>query len=324
MPEVDQPDNENREKTINTGGGASILGNVDVGRDFVGRDQIIINIYRDIGNSSKINDSKVDGDIFRCAKMSKDISPKDVLGLRIKQYHPFYYLRDFDIRMHDDVLHGNSFVIIGDPLSGKTRSVYELIKKLDDYMILIVGNHVASIENLHIPSSNKVIAFFDDIYHISDDNRALEKLFFELLAMNVIIIATCFSGEEYKTGFENRLSEKVREHFKTFEIPKLTEEDIRDIGDEIWVQDTENFDGNIGSLFLELSKMKDRFRRLMNSENAIDRTCLLILKSLTALNISSQHIYQRGYFALSVYDFCEKKYSLTLKKSTQILSRSRH
>jgi hypothetical protein len=56
--------------------------------------------------------------------------PPDVFPERVQYYSPYYYWRGLDEQIAHSLSEGKNIVVVGAPLSGKTRAVFEALRKL--------------------------------------------------------------------------------------------------------------------------------------------------------------------------------------------------
>ena len=94
---------------------------------------------------------------------------------------------------------GDSVLLTGQPTEGKTRSVYELLKGLEDFTVVsIKPNRIVSPEVLSILKDKRVVIFVDNLSRYIGQSADLNSFYTEVqdLAKQVVILATCRSGPE--------------------------------------------------------------------------------------------------------------------------------
>lgn len=220
----------------------------------------------------------------------KKINPVKHLGLK---YEPYFYdkLPEFT-EILTNLEEQRSVLVIGEPLSGKTRSVYELLKQLKQkYAISIVRNVDQDIDP-KIPRNFRRKR--KELLVINDLQEFTRKAFFDQLLQkakeeNIVILGTCRSAIEWENT-ESILREKLQNRWKKvfdtkIELGKIDEELAKGIVTEIgmeWENKKQGFSGTIGSLFLDLVEMKRRFTHELSTEA---RTILQELKKMHVCGI---------------------------------------
>ncbi len=221
-------------------------------------------------------------------KKSSRLKPKDLLpwrGTEDHGFHKFYHLRQEDRQIEQRLSRGDHLLVIGNPLAGKTRAIYQALissKKKYDVVIpklLDVYNPL----DIHIPSQftrwRKRVLVLDDIDKFAA-KQGFTSFLGEFIKKNVIILATCRTGIEYKMLC--RSLERELEWFgKSVEISKLSKEEEEQVEQQLGKALPERFDGNIGSIFVDIKTMRDRFNACTTEEKGILRA----LKRLHAAGI---------------------------------------
>lgn len=180
--------------------------------------------------------------------------------------------------------------MVGRPLSGKTRAVYEVLKKLEESCFVIkprpINIEIDKFRLPIIPGNRKKVLFLDDL-HIFAEKENFDYLFEMARKNNLIIVATCRSGFEYdllETKLPDNLTiECIFDRIVTYD--RISESEAQLIASDLeldW-EDIE-FDGTIGSLLLKLGPMKKRYKDLPPEEKDI----LRVLKSLYCAGISEE------------------------------------
>jgi hypothetical protein len=217
-------------------------------------------------------------------KSSNDIEPVDILGGRAKKergYVEEYYPRPkIEEKIIKRIEANDNLLIIGPPLSGKTRVLYEALKKLKKSRNVLTLKLIdIDLNDFSVPIP---ITFFKDRILVIDDlDKYVSKPNFVYVLNNIysrnlkngsfLIAATCRSGPELEIVKGN---DDLR-FFDTFgdpiKIPKLDDQEGEKIAKEYGLEFTKDFDGNIGTLFMSLDEMKERFIRLDETEKGILR-----------------------------------------------------
>jgi len=216
---------------------------------------------------------------------SKEFSSVEVLGLdrgsKEYSFSDYYYKREIDNKFKDLVENTNkNIILIGRPLSGKTRLVFEWFKEAENIRVLI-PNKTNLNEEIFIPKAYdqkaKKIAFFDDLNDYTNLVN-IHNLFFQLLLeKDIRIIATCQSDVIFnivKLYFFEKLKINIKNIFSIINIDNISELDLFYIINKVDKKiDDISFDGTIGSIFLPLQEMEKRYEECTNNEK-------LVLKSI--------------------------------------------
>jgi len=219
---------------------------------------------------------------------SSKLKPKDLLpwrGTEDHGFHKFYHLRQQDRQIEQRLARGNHVLVIGNPLAGKTRAIYQALissKKKYDVVIpklLDVYNPL----DIHIPSQftrwRKRVLVLDDIDKFAA-KQGFTSFLGEFIKKNVIILATCRMGTEYEMLCHS-LERELEWFGKPVEISKLSKEEKQQVEQQLGKALPERFDGNIGSIFVDIKTMRDRFNACTAEEKGILRS----LKRLHAAGI---------------------------------------
>jgi tetratricopeptide (TPR) repeat protein len=216
-------------------------------------------------------------------KKSSALKPKALLERR--PFHKAYHKRDEDNKILEALSARRNVLIVGPPLSGKTRAAYEALKKLNRACdVLIARSTDIDLEKFLFP---KHLKFWRPKVLIIDDlHRFVEQQNFEHLLRiaeekGTTIVATCRSGFECDKakaefarkglGFEMIFAENI------FELGQVSEEEAQNVADEAEVEwGKVRFDGTIGSVFMKLEEMEKRFKSCSSEE----KTLLRVLRKL--------------------------------------------
>lgn len=212
------------------------------------------------------------------------LEPDDFLRGRV--YYDFYLGRAEDKKIQELVKKKQNVLIVGRPLSGKTRAAYESIKKLKWWRdVLVAIPQDIELENFRLPKHfkfwRKRILFIDDLNIFVEKNN-FEHVLYGAKEKGIPIVATCRSGEEYKK-VEGKMAD-VNLHLESkfedniIELGTIEQEKGENIAKQVgkdW--ETVDFDGTIGSIFIPLSEMKNRFDNKCTSE---ERTILRVIKDM--------------------------------------------
>jgi len=215
-------------------------------------------------------------------KKSSSLKPYDVLGERVKKYgfHKYYYTRSEDESIKEKIEREENVLIVGSPLAGKTRAIYQSLINLNKpHNVIIPAVVDITTKDLLVPDP---ICFWRKIILVLDDlDKFIEKQHFiyllqEYLKRNTIIIASCRSGPEYKKLCKKLETELTSIFDEPIEMPKIQSEEGEKIAKQTGKDFPPTFDGNIGSIFLPLESMRERFR----SCSAVEKCVLRSIKRL--------------------------------------------
>jgi len=215
-------------------------------------------------------------------KKSSSILPYEILSIRGTSnggFHKYYYFR---INLDNEIIrkiecHEN-ILIIGNPLSGKSRMIYETLLNLKNPLRVYIPrlDDIRDPEDIQMPfrfKSRETVVVLNDLdkYVEKDNFLYLLQIF---IKCNTLIIASCRSGKEYdklrKYIEYNRFD--ILSIFKsTIEIQKIWRQEAEKIAKETG-RDLLTFDGNIGSIFISLETMKMRFEECSDINKGILRS----------------------------------------------------
>ncbi|HLP48140.1 MAG TPA: TIR domain-containing protein [Candidatus Kapabacteria bacterium] len=265
---------------------------------------------------------------FKWVKPAGELILEDILnpGKRASINKNFYWRRTPDNVLDEHLKNNRPVLIVGNSLSGKTRALYEALKKLENTTVL------APKEILVLPTENedepllpetgdgRYVAVFDDIDRILGKNtkETLENFLFLLMEKKVIIAATCRRGNEFRL-LENMLSSRIRENLEMVFINRMTENQV--MGFKTFfakktmnkgILDEKAFDGNIGSFFMDLSVMYERYVNLEKHIKAYDHLFIPdrlpreILKALKYFYYTENTEGKVTFSIEKIKDFCER------------------
>jgi hypothetical protein len=211
-------------------------------------------------------------------KKSSKLKLNELLGIRGDPKHGFhkcYFQREEDKLIQEKIEDSKNILIIGNPLAGKSRAMYHsLITLKKPYDVIAPKLVDINLEDFRIPFRftfwRKKVIVFDDLNKFADIQNFLHLLQ-EFIKINTIIIASCRSGPEY----EKLCVKMVKELLifdNTIKIPKVSRDQGIGIAKQVGISMPKRFDGNIGSLFINLDEMKVRYRRCSRVEKGIMRS----------------------------------------------------
>ncbi|MEI2769070.1 MAG: tetratricopeptide repeat protein [Nitrosomonas sp.] len=162
---------------------------------------------------------------YKLIKKTKDLKPKD---LNFKELEPRETLKDserpyFKIYINREATpyeaseakkifytendlaellkQGSNILLIGNPTEGKTRTVFEVIKRLSDFLVISLPiNSSLSDKALQLLKKKKLIWLFDDLNTHDNDNYDFNHNLNRIKEITslCVLIATCRDGPEFK------------------------------------------------------------------------------------------------------------------------------
>ena len=230
---------------------------------------------------------------------SLSLKPKDVLGKR--PFNPYYYRRQEDDLIDRSLNNQKNILIVGPPLSGKTRAIFQALTNLDKpQKVAVPICKDINAETFEIPKNTEII-FIDDLHRFVEQQN-FDHLFRTAINDKVIAIATCRSGIEHKK-VRNKMLDKNIILETTFEniieLSRIQKDVGKEIAEKLKISWNEvKFDGTPGSIFLRLEEMRKRF----DNCNDIEKT---ILRAIMQLYVC--RIYEENLFPLEWIKMVAKK-----------------
>ncbi|MEK7281769.1 MAG: hypothetical protein AAB037_05420, partial [Chloroflexota bacterium] len=214
------------------------------------------------------------------------MKPTDI---SLRPYNAYYLPRPEDEKIRDCIETGGHCCIVGQPLAGKTRAIYEILKNANQ-PFTVTKPHCNDIktDSFQLPFpwkwwerfppttqeawQGKWIVFLDDVDKYADKQNCV-FLITSVVQNRGIIVASCRSGEELA-----KASKKLEELFHLFgnniiSLPLISDEQGKEICrnvDKPWYQ--AGFDGTSGIIFLNPTTMKQRYEGLNPQEKSILQT----------------------------------------------------
>ncbi len=220
---------------------------------------------------------------FQVYKPVERLEPSD---LGIYTYYPFYLARESDGEI-DKLLKEKEIVFItGLPFSGKTRSAYEIARRMKDLYLLKPANQKMEIQHLKFPLfKKKIMLFLDDLEKYSGKLN-LDELIDTLKkkSAELKIIATCRSGEESDRvlGQKEMVNLLFLCQSNKIELRKLSAEEEQLLASEIGRNPREiTSDGTPGSVIFGLEPT----RRNHAQPQTNPKPALPVIKKLSQVNL---------------------------------------
>lgn len=211
-------------------------------------------------------------------KSSDKIKAKELLGER--PYEEYYFERNIDSFLSRTIERKRNALIIGPPLSGKTRTFYNALKNLKNDVNLLVPRSV-EMPVFQFPVDYRFwkdkIVFIDDMQYFIEKQDNYPMLFKKAKGRNIPIIATAHSGMEFKKVknkmIENNMDLDIIFGEDVIEVGKITLDEGKSIAEKLGMKWYKvKFNGTIGSIFMRLSEMERRYDSCDNIEKAILRS----------------------------------------------------
>jgi len=243
--------------------------------------------YFDISKLPDIKDFERFSDIFQIWKKSKHIEPIDIMGYERGSvwggFSKKYFNRNIDSQLSSLISNFVKFdkkdwkhiIIVGRPLSGKSRLIYESIRKQKLELDILkpyyknINSKTISLLDAYKTKSRKVVVL-DDIHRylsLGNFERFLKSI---LIKDNLIILLTCRSGTEFEIFirfFQRHIGIPFNEIFDILKIEAISFEEAKLFAEEInksWVDIF--YDGTIGSIFLPINEMYNRYKKIDKTE----------------------------------------------------------
>lgn len=224
-------------------------------------------------------------------KSTAKLKPKDLLGER--PCEDYYLRRNVDDVIQNSLQSNKNVLIIGQPLSGKTRAVYNALTTSKKKFYLLVPRCVP-MPVFQVPpdyffKKNKII-FIDDLQHYIEKQDNYHLLFKYAQINNLPVIAACHSGKEF-TKVKNKLTEQNLNIDIIFgsgaaEVEKIPAETGKKVAESLGMKwDSIKFNGTVGSIFMKLSEMERRF----DTCDIVEKTILRILRNLYLAGIYEEN-----------------------------------
>ncbi|MDH7490529.1 MAG: hypothetical protein QHH80_13615, partial [Anaerolineae bacterium] len=209
-------------------------------------------------------------------KPSRRLKPQEVMGLRgdrKRGFREYYYTREADAAIRQRIQTGKHVLILGDPLAGKTRAAYQALKGAKRLAVTIPCPEDVRRDEFRVP---RCWAFWRRrIFLVDDLDKFIGKQNFTHLLTEFekrgVVVATCRSGEEYSRLRAALERERLDLFGEPVHIPAISREEALDVARQTGETLPARFDGRIGSIFLELEAMRQRFAGLDGKEKAILR-----------------------------------------------------
>lgn len=237
----------------------------------------IIGAFYKLYTENQRRQKKIERSFNLIWKNSNSIDKDEILYRR--PFTEYYYARAEDQKVCDKLDKEKSILIVGSPISGKTRMVYEALRKSKGYDLIIPVSKNIDIESFILPRRLKVwkpkLMFIDDLHQFAEQQNF--EYLFEVCRKNKInIIATCRSGIEYKKTKNKMLDRNLDLRAGVFdeiiEVNEISEKQGKEIAEKVGRRWNEiRFNKTVGSIFMPQAEMYKRFEECTSEEKSILR-----------------------------------------------------
>ena len=211
-------------------------------------------------------------------KKSSALKPKALLELR--PFHKAYHKRDEDHKILEALSARKNVLIVGPPLSGKTRAAYQALSNLNRACDVLIARAVdIDLERFLFPKHLKFwrpkVLVIDDLHRFVELQN-FEHIFRAADENHTAIVATCRSGFECDKAkakiLEKSLDLDTVFGQNVFVLGKVSQDEAQKVASDAKVDWAKvRFDGTIGSVFMKLSEMERRFNGCLSEEKTILR-----------------------------------------------------
>ncbi|MCK4632946.1 MAG: tetratricopeptide repeat protein, partial [candidate division Zixibacteria bacterium] len=252
-------------------------------------------------------------------KSSDDLLSKDLLGDRAEEkrgFREFYYSREgVDDRLAECLNQGKNALIVGTPLAGKSRAVYEALKKHSETLDIIKPN-IGEISNEDFLIPGRMTTWRKGILLLNDIDEYLKHDSFKRLIdqylkndfyNKYIIVSTCRakgSLDSVRVKLDGMFSAVCQD---VIQISKISNESAVKVAKDAGIEKPEYFDGNIGSIFYPLDTMRARYATCDE-----ERKCAL--KSLKRLYLAGIYEGSNRFTRDRVILICQSLRSMKLEE----------
>ena len=258
-------------------------------------------IFGQMDFDKKVPHTENDFSEYFIKKIGSEVESKDLLEIRAQEkngFQPDFYIERQGV---DDALYNSArlhkhSVVVGKPLSGKSRAVYELItKKLNNSFVFFPEKKDIEKSKFILPASSRGFVIYNDI----DKFLGLKNLHFAfksiLMSENLCLIATC---RRDRLDEVNEFLGEYSEYITQIKILKIDEAIKVDCFKHANPEVRGHADDTIGSYFVNLAAMEIRYHNL-------DTFGKEILRSYKCVELWRRR--NRGKKEI-IHDYCMKRF----------------
>lgn len=248
---------------------------------------------------------------------NNELHPEAFFGFRHKFYNEKVFFNHSIYDQIADSIEQNQYtLIIGNPRSGKTRIVYDTLLKMEHGLVIWPQLH-PYIQQYTLPGHKSMIIVFDDLDdHFRKNPKATNRLLAFALRQGIKVVATCRTGPEFEY-MRSKMNHDLFSEFRDvmFNIPRFKSSDNESLDD--FLKDNKGsfksslnfFDGNIGSVVLDLEEMKKRYEKLKEDDKKLSIAILVGLK--LHYYFHNYEISKSTYNEGKIRHFCSKYLKMT-------------
>jgi len=210
-------------------------------------------------------------------KKTSSLIQGDLIGL--ENFYEYYYERSEDKKILECLTQNNNILLIGRQLCGKTRAIYEVLKKVS-FDITMLSRVDIELEDFCIPLHRKFwkprIVIIDDLHRFVE-KKNFEYLIDRVLKKSIPIVASCRLNQDFEI-FKQKLEDlhiDLNSSFNTINLKDISEDKAREIAKIVKTNwDNIKFNGTVGSIFTT-PKEKSEVRFKFDSFNIYDFESIL-------------------------------------------------
>jgi len=226
----------------------------------------------------------------------------------------YYFLRRSDEALRQALSDSDRrFILVkGFPLAGKTRACLEALHLQPNLCLLIPDLYGHECWRIDANDSNSLLIFNDfDVFCEVAGKARINEFLHQCFSQKVRVLATCKTGPEYNI-LRNTVETRFWENVAEVEISRLQQSEFEFIERHFLAHDIRldkdaylRLDYNVGSLFLDLKTMSERYRKIKNDEDSLPHA---ILQTLKAFFVGYNRLHDGSYskkkikFYLHEYD----------------------
>ncbi|MEM7067143.1 MAG: tetratricopeptide repeat protein, partial [Cyanobacteria bacterium P01_B01_bin.77] len=217
-------------------------------------------------------------------QLTRFLPRKKLLGDR--PYYEFYLPSDADLLLETALKRRQNALVIGRPLSGKTRAVYQALCQKYWHITIPKTTDINS-ETFEFPRRLRLLFWLRPVVVVDDLHRFVEQQNFDVLLRAVMergiqLIATCRSGADLQRTL-NQLNAKGLEPSIYFpqqiQRQRIAEEIGQALAERLKLEwNPASFDGTVGSVLMKLGEMERRFVACSPAEKTILRSLQVLYR----------------------------------------------
>jgi tetratricopeptide (TPR) repeat protein len=203
----------------------------------------------------------------------------------------FYSEQDLVIKL----TRGTNIILIGKPTEGKTRTLYEIIRRLTDFTIIsFETNKLCSDEALNLLKGKKVLWLFDNMNRYDGSTKDFLTFLYKLTEITdtSVLAATCRDGPEL-SNYKSNTSTPLKDIYNKFKLKLVLKpanaKQMQQLKDTINETSKYKFP-TLGSICMHehFEEMQERFKALLHDQREIQakvHDCFKAIQLLYAAHI---------------------------------------